>query len=124
MTQQELKPKKKKRRRKHKKKVGRPRGYRLKKFEQTRIGFFLQHEVPIEYQLLKEVTEMMKLRYPPAELIESLCYSSDDPFFRKAKFWRCLIEYKKFGCRPRFVIGTNAQKELYYIRKKLRKYVV
>ena len=119
MMQTELKPKKK-RRRKHRKKVGRPRGYRPKKFEQTRIGFFLQHEVPIEYQLLKEVTEQMRLRYPPAELIEALCYSSDDMFFHKAKFWRCLIEYKRFGCRPRFAISTNARKELYYIRKRLK----
>lgn len=66
---------------------------------------------------------MMRLRYPPAELIEALSYSSDDPFFRKTKFWRCLIEYRKFGCRPRFEIGTNAQKELFYIRKRLKKYV-
>ena len=105
---------------KRRKKVGRPRGYRPKKFEQTRIGFFLQHEAPVEYQLLKDVTKQIQLRNPPAELIEALCYSSDDPFFRKTKFWRCLIEYKKYGCKPRFAIETNAKKELFYIRRRLK----
>ena len=115
-----LQTKTKKKQQKRRKKTGRPKGYRLKKFEQTRIGFFLQHEVPVEYQLLKEVMEAMKLRHPPAELIEAISYSSNDTFFRKTKFWRCLIEYKQYGCRPRFAVSTNAQKELYYIRKKLK----
>ena len=110
-------------RRKSHRKVGRPRGYRLKRFEETRIGFFLQHEVPVEYKLLKDVTEQMKLRCPPAELIEAISYSSDDPFFRKTKFWRSLIEYKQYGCCPRFAVKTNVQKELYYIRRKLKKCV-
>lgn len=119
MKQQKSKVQKK--RKKPHRKVGRPRGYRLKQFEETRIGFFLQHEVPVEYKLLKEVTEQMKLRYPPAELIEAISYSSNDPFFRKQKFWRSLIEYKQYGCRPRFAIVTDAQKELYYIRRRLKK---
>jgi hypothetical protein len=116
--------KKKKKRKKRRRKLGRPKGCALKKFEETRIGFFLQHEAPIEYQLLKEVTEQMKFRFPPADLIEAICYSSDDPFFRKTKFWRSLIAYRKYGCRPSRAIKTDARKELYYIRRKLKQYVV
>lgn len=116
--QKNPKPKKKRR-----KKLGRPRGYSLKRFEETRIGFFLQHEAPVEYQLLKEVMAIMRIKTPPSELIESICYVSDEPLFRKAKFWRSLINYKKYKCRPRFAIETNAEKELYYIRLKLKKYL-
>lgn len=85
------------------------------------MGFFLQHEVPVEYNLLKEVTEQMRVRYPPAELVESIGYASNDPFFKKTKFWRSLIEYKKYGCRPRIATVTNARKELYYIKIRLKK---
>lgn len=112
-----MKPKKKKRKRK----LGRPKGHSLKPFDQTRIGFLLKHEVPVEYKLLMEVTELLKLRAPSSELIEAIGYASNDPFFRKAKYWRCLIDYKKYGLRPPVSIQTNVSKELYYIRLRLSK---
>lgn len=106
---------------KRKRKPGRPKGHRLKPFDQTRIGFLLKHEVPIEYQLLMEVTENLKLRAPSSELIEAVGYASNDPFFRKTKYWRCLMDYKKYGLRPPVAVKTNVSKELYYIRLRIAK---
>lgn len=106
---------------KRKRKPGRPKGHSLRPFDQTRVGFMLKHEVPIEYKLLMEVTELLKLRAPSFELIEAIGYASDDPFFRKTKYWRCLKDYKKYGLRPPVPILSNASKELYYIRLRLNK---
>ena len=105
-----------------KRKVGRPKGYKLKKFDETRIGFLLKHETPIEYQLLMDVTEAMKLRAPSADFIESIAYTSSDSLFRKQKFWRAMMEYRKYGCRPKLALKTDVAKELYYIRLRLNKY--
>jgi hypothetical protein len=104
-------------------KVGRPKGYKLKKFDETRIGFLLKHETPIEYRMLMDVAEFMKLRAPSANLIEAFAYSSSDPLFRKEKFWRALIEYRKCGCRPKMALKTSVSKELYYIHLRLNKYL-
>ena len=106
---------------KRKRKPGRPKGHSVRPFEQTRIGFMLKHEVPIEYKLIMEVTELLKLRAPSFELIEAIGYASDDSFFKKTKYWRCLKDYKKYGLRPPIPILTNASKELYYIRLRLNK---
>ena len=75
----------------------------------------MKHEVPIEYKLLMEVSGFLKIHAPSPELIEAISYASDDIFFKKAKFWRCLMDYKKYGLRPPYSIHTNANKELYYI---------
>lgn len=122
MKQRQLKPLPKVRKR-PRKRVGRPKGYSLKKFEQTRIGFLLQHEVPVEYKLLMEVTELLRLRAPSPELIEAIGYASNDSFFRKTKFWRCLMDYKKYGLRPPVPVKTNVRKELYYARIKIRNHL-
>ena len=57
----------------------------------------MKHEVPIEYKLLMEVSDFLKIHAPSPELIEAISYASDDIFFKKAKFWRCLMDYKKYG---------------------------
>ena len=68
-------PVKNKKRKKHLRKPGRPKGYSLKRFDQTRIGFLLAHEVPIEYKLLMETVKSLKLSSPSAELIEAIAYA-------------------------------------------------
>ena len=84
----------------------------------------MKHEVPIEYKLLMEVSGFLKIHAPPPELIEAISYASDDIFFKKAKFWRCLMDYKKYGLRPPYSIHTNANKELYYIHLRFKKYLI
>jgi hypothetical protein len=81
-------------------------------------------EVPIEYKLLMEVSDFLKIHAPSPELIEAISYASDDIFFKKAKFWRCLMDYKKYGLRPPYSIHTNANKELYYIHIRFKKYLI
>ena len=81
-------------------------------------------KVPIEYKLLMEVSDFLKIHAPSPELIEAISYASDDIFFKKAKFWRCLMDYKKYGLRPPYSIHTNANKELYYIHIRFKKYLI
>lgn len=77
----------------------------------------------MEYKLLVETAEFLKLRAPSAELIEAICYASDDALFRKAKFWRSLMDYKKYGLRPPRATKTSVERELRYIQARIRKYV-
>jgi hypothetical protein len=53
---------------------------------------------------------------PSADLIEAIGYASTNPLFRKAKFRRSLIHYRKYGLYGGRPIKTDADKELYYIR--------
>lgn len=106
-----------------KKKGGKPKGYSLKKFDETRIGFLMKHEAPIEYKLLMDVCEFLKYSKPPPELIEHIGYASQDTFFRKTKYWRCLKDYRKYGLRPPYAVVTNKNKELYYIHIRMNKYI-
>lgn len=84
----------------------------------------MQHETPVEYELLKEVVERSAMHRPPPELIEAVAYASEDDFFRKPKFRQCLIEYREYGCKPTRTVKTNARKELFYIRKRLRSMLI
>lgn len=84
----------------------------------------LAHEVPVEYKLLMDTVGLLKLRAPSANLIEAIAYASDDPFFRKTKFWRCLKDYKKYGLRPPYAVETSVNKELYYIKIRIKKYLL
>lgn len=86
---------------KKRKKRGRKRKRRA--FEETKLGFLLKHEAPLEYRLIMEVNGRM----PTAELIEAIGYASINLLFRKPKFRRALIEYRRRGlyvkpkkCRP------------------------
>ena len=106
-----------------KKEGGKPKGYSLKKFDETRIGFLMKHEAPIEYKLLMDVCEFLKYSKPPPELIEHIGYASQDTFFRKTKYWRCLKDYRKYGLRPPYAVVTNKNKELYYIHIRMNKYI-
>ena len=44
-----------------KKEGGKQKGYSLKKFDETRIGFLMKHEAPIEYKLLMDVCGISKV---------------------------------------------------------------
>lgn len=69
------------------------------------------------------IVNMMNMAKPPADLIERIGYASDDEFFRKPKFWRSLIDYRKYGLKSRLIITTNARKELYYIGIRMKKMI-
>lgn len=99
---------------KSKKKSGRKTIKR--KFEETRLGHLLKLEAPTEYGL---ILELGGTSAPSADLIEQLSYSSINPLFKKAKFRRCLIEYRKTGLYCGKPCKITPQIEAYYV--KLRK---
>lgn len=86
-----------------------------RKFDETRLGYLLKMEAPTEYNLIIELNRTA----PDADLIEYVSYSSTNTFFRKAKFRKALIEYRKTGlyCGKPHII--TPEKEKYYL--KLRK---
>jgi len=69
-----------------------------------------------------ETVEYLRLRAPSAELIEAIGYASGDEAFRKARFWRCLQNYKRWGVRPPKTASTNVKRELFYVRQRMKKY--
>lgn len=97
---------------------------KTKKFIETRLGYLMAHEVPIEYEYLMTTTKMMKMNSPNPLLIENIAYLSGDLFFKKDKFWRCFNNYKKDKLKPSRRVITNVVKELYYIRLKYKKYLL
>jgi len=53
---------------------------------------------------------------PTADLIEQVGYSSLNPLFKKPKFRRALIEYRKYGLYCGKPISSDAKTEMYYIQ--------
>lgn len=103
--------KKKSKKYRPRKKLGRKRKKRL--FDETRVGHFLKHEAPVEYDLIIDVCGM---KTPPsADFIETIGYASLNPLFRKPKFRKALIEYRKNGLYSGPPKKSNAEVELYYI---------
>lgn len=97
---------------KHPKSRGRKRKKRT--FDETRIGFFLKHEAPLEYDLI--YNQMCGKGAPTADLIEQVGYSSFNPLFKKPKFRRALIEYRQYGLYCGKPISSDAKTEMYYIQ--------
>jgi hypothetical protein len=100
---------------KNKGKLGRKRIKRT--FDETSIGHFLKHEAPLEYQLI--VNSCGAFAAPSPNIIETVSYGSNNPLFRKTKFRRALIKYRKYGLYSGRPIKSTANTELYYI--KIRK---
>lgn len=75
----------------------------------------------MEYSLIVDVYSHKGT--PSADLIEQVGYSSANPLFKKPKFRRALIEYRKYGLYPgphQPPIKTDAATELYYIQIRRR----
>lgn len=86
-----------------------------REFYETRLGYFIQHEAPLEYDIIMEVSGGCE---PNVDMIEALGYASLNPLFRKAKFRRALIEYRKKGCHTHHPKQADALTEFLYIRKR------
>lgn len=93
------------------KKLGRKRIKR--QFDETRVGYFLKLEAPLEYNLIMEVSGNVSA--PSADLIEAIGYASLNLLFKKPKFRRALIEYRKSGLYAGDPKKSCVEKELYYI---------
>lgn len=96
---------------KPRKKLGRKRIKR--QFDETRVGYFLKLEAPLEYNLIMEVSGNVSA--PSADLIEAIGYASLNLLFKKPKFRRALIEYRKSGLYAGDPKKSCVEKELYYI---------
>lgn len=101
----------KKKRKKPRREVGRKRIKR--QFDETRVGYFLRLEAPLEYNLIMEVSGTVSA--PSADLIEAIGYASLNLLFKKPKFRRALIEYRKNGLYAGDPKKSCVEKELYYI---------
>ena len=103
----------------NKRSAKRRRKLKRREFYETRLGHFIQHEAPLEYDLIMDVSGG---REPNADLVESISYASLNPLFRKAKFRRALIEYRKFGCHTHHPKKTSIKTEIRYLkmRKQLK----
>jgi hypothetical protein len=113
MEQQSNRPvKAKKKKKKPSKQIGRKR--KKREFEETRVGHFIKHEAPLEYGLILDVAGTVYK--PSADLIEAIGYASTNPLFRKQKFRRSLIEYRKTGLYSGKPMKSNVNTELYYMR--------
>ncbi|MDR1090624.1 MAG: hypothetical protein LBL79_06065 [Prevotella sp.] len=99
---------------KRKKRPGRKRIRRS--FDETRIAHFLKHEAPLEYQFILDAAGASVV--PSADLIEAIGYASANPLFKKPKFRRSLMKYRKEGLYCGRVAKSNANIELYYIRMR------
>lgn len=85
-----------------------------REFYETRLGYFIQHEAPLEYDIIMKVSGGCE---PNVDMIEALGYASLNPLFRKAKFRRALIEYRKRGCHTHHPKQATAITEFLYIQK-------
>ena len=68
-----------------------------RKFSDTSIAYYLKLYAPVEYDLIVESGGVE----PTADFIESVSYSSINPFFKSMTFRQQLILYRKRGCRQR-----------------------
>ena len=78
-----------------------------------RSRYFLKLEDPLEYNLIMEVSGNVSA--PSADLIEAIGYASLNLLFKKPKFRRALIEYRKSGLYAGDPKKSCVEKELYYI---------
>jgi hypothetical protein len=82
-------------------------------FEQTRVGFYIQHEAPIEFDLIMRCTSPNCA--PNVYMIENIAYSSSMDLFKTERFWKALKEYRKTGLYPLKPMKSTPELEMYYI---------
>lgn len=107
---------------------GRPKGTRLKRnFDETRLGFMLKYETPLEYSIIINSTKKSAFIQPDILVIELVCSASNDVSFDKPKFKRYLEEYREHGIhcdRPKKI----SQERLAYYdrirRSKIKTYTI
>lgn len=106
-------------RKKHQK--GRPAGTRKKRlFQETRLGFMLKYETPLEYDIImSSVSSSIPFPQPDVNLIEAVANASDNTSFKKPKFKRYLEEYRENGiiCDRAKILTPNRQ--VYYDKIRL-----
>lgn len=125
------KPQKKplrKKRRKLKKKRGPKAISRKKRFKfiETQVGHFLYVYAPLQYCLLMEYYQAMKMvgRHQGISynIIETIALHSDNPAFRTARFRRALIAYRRFGLKPLRPTGWTLKDACYFARNSFHVY--
>lgn len=99
----------------------RGRKRKRRRFDDTRVGHLLKYEAPLEYSLI--VGAYAKGGVPSANLIEQVGYISTNPLFRKPKFRKALIEYRKYGLYCGITRDQSADIGVYYfnVRKNTAK---
>lgn len=108
-------------------KPGRPKGTKKKRqFEETKLGFLLKYEAPIEYELIMFSTPKSIFPEPSIKVIEAITLASPNPVFQKNKFFRYLEDYKKnklFCIRAKIL---TAKRKIFYERiqmNQIKKYI-
>ena len=108
-------------------KQGRPKGTRKKRhFDETKLGFFLKYEAPIEYELIMSSTPKGTFPEPTIKIIEAITLASPNPVFQKNKFYRYMDEYKTNKlCTSKPKRMTPVKKEYYerLQRNQMRRYI-
>lgn len=108
-------------------KPGRPKGTKKKRlFEETKLGFLLKYETPIEYELIMSSTPKSVFPEPKIKVIEAITLASPNPVFQKNKFYRYLDDYRRNKlCCERAKVLTSKRKA-YYERlqmNQIKKYI-
>lgn len=65
----------------------------------------MRYHAPIEFALIVDSCGVKNA--PQADLIEKLCYISDNGFFRTVCFRRALMDYRKNGLRGQLAFGCR-----------------
>lgn len=100
---------------KRRKQDGRPKGtFKKFKFEETKLGFLLKYETPLEYELIINSIPFNPFPEPPIEVIEIVTRASKDPTFKKGKFFRYLEEYRIHGLCCRRAKKLTPERMFYY----------
>lgn len=84
-----------------------------RKFNETRLGYYLEHAAPLEYRLILEVSGA---HAPKIDVIEAVIYASLNPYFKTPKFHNALREYRKYNIHPPRPVKPTVLRELYFIR--------
>lgn len=83
-------------------------------FDETKLGFFLKYEAPIEYELIMASTPKGVFPEPTMKIIEAITLASPNPVFQKNKFYRYMDEYKTNKlCTSKPKRMTPVKKEYY-----------
>ena len=106
---------------------GRPKGSWTKKrrkkpiesihFDDTPLGYFLKHECPEEWEIVKELCNTRSGVNP--YLIDTIMRTSGNEIFKTPRFRRAIADYKKHGLKTT-PVEQNLEYEIELIRKRLR----